>query len=121
MFVLPGFFYAMVTVLAILKVQRFGVGAAVFLPCALIGMVMDYYMEWVTDRALLSPWGVLGWGLVYLAFGLAADLVYRLAPASWSERTRAILMGGAIGAAFFFLVLMALTTFYNATPDAGHL
>ena len=121
MFVLPGFFYALVTVLAILKVQRFGVGVAVFLPCALVGLAMEYYMEWVTDRALLSLWGVLGWGLVYLGFGLAADLAYRLAPARWSERARAILTGAAIGGAFFFLVLLALTTFYDSTPDTGHL
>ena len=56
-----GYFIALVVVLPILLVRRFGVGLMVFLPYAIIGLFVEYYMEWVLEHTLLTPWAVVGW------------------------------------------------------------
>jgi hypothetical protein len=121
MFVLPAYFYALVTVLAVVTLRRFGVGAATFLPIAVLGGLMEYYMEWVSSRSLLSPWGALAWSAMFLGIGLAADVAFRLAPARWSLRRRAALTGVAFGLAFYLLVLLVLVALYPHTAQPGHL
>lgn len=107
-----GYFIALVVVLPILLVKRFGVGVAVYLPYAVIGLPVEYHMEWVVNRSLISPWAVLGWCAFGLIAGLSADLAYRCSPARFGERLRAIITGVVLGIANFVLVLVALTFFY---------
>lgn len=107
-----GYFIALVVVLPILLVKRFGVGVAVYLPYAVIGLPVEYYMEWVVNRSLVSPWAVIGWCAFGLIAGLSADLAYRFSPARFGERLRAIITGVVLGIANFLLVLVALTFFY---------
>jgi hypothetical protein len=121
MFIIPAYFYALVTVLAILSLQRFGVGAAVFLPIATLGGLMEYYIEWVANPALRSPWLALGWSLVFLGIGFSADLVYRFSPSGWHPRWRAILMGAVFGLTMYLLYRLGLSVFYPYAPDQGHL
>lgn len=107
-----GYFIALVVVLPILLVERFGVGVAVYLPYAVIGLPVEYYMEWIVNRSLVSPWAVIGWCAFGLIAGLSADLAYRFSPARFGERLRAIITGVVLGIASFLLVLVALTFFY---------
>lgn len=107
-----GYFIAVVVVLPILLLKRFGVGVAVYLPYAIIGLPVEYYMEWVVNRSLVSPWAVIGWCAFGLIAGLSADLAYRFSPARFGERLRAIITGGVLGIANFLLVLLAVTFFY---------
>ncbi len=106
------FYIALVVVLPILVVRRFGVGVAVFLPYALTGFFVEYYFDWVVNPALRSPWGAIGWCAIGLAIGLSADLAYRFLPARFSERLRAITTGVIMGLTNFVLVVVALTSFY---------
>lgn len=121
MFVIPIYFYTVVTVLGILNQSRFGTGVAIFIPFALLGPLMDYYGDWVYDQNLISPWYALGWAPVFLGFGLAADLAHRYAPRGWHPRLRAVTVGVAFGLAFYLLVLFALSAFYPATLEEWHI
>jgi hypothetical protein len=41
---IAGYFNVLVVLLPILLIKRFGVGTAIYLPWAAIGLVMEYYM-----------------------------------------------------------------------------
>ncbi len=112
------FYMALVVVLPILILKRFGVGVAIYLPYALTGLFVEYYFDWVVNRSLVSPWAVLGWCAIGLIIGLSADVAYRYLPSSWSERRRAVATGVAMGITNFLLVLAALTFFY-VEPQSG--
>jgi hypothetical protein len=55
-----GYFIALVVVLPILLVRRFGVGLMVYLPYAISGLFVEYYMDWVLQRNLVALWAVAG-------------------------------------------------------------
>lgn len=113
-----GFFSALFVILPVLLIKRFGVGTAIYLPYALIGIPVDLYFE---SGNLISPWAAVGWALVGLAAGLSVDLAYRYLPGHLTERTRAILMGIVLGAASFLLSLLAQAFFYRVSmpTDTG--
>ncbi|MBN1315987.1 MAG: hypothetical protein JXA42_10980 [Anaerolineales bacterium] len=106
------FYIVLVVVLPILLTKRFGVGLAVYLPYAIVGLFIDYYIEWVELHSLVSPWAAAGWCVVGLAIGLSADLAYRFLPRQLNERWRAIMTGIVMGLVNFLLVIVALTFFY---------
>jgi len=120
-FILPIYFYTLLTVMGVLKYQRFGTGLLIYLPFAVLGVPMDYYGDWVYSQNLIDPWYSLGWAPVFLGFGLVADLAYRFLPAGWNPRWRAVAMGVIFGLAFYLLVLFALTTFYPVSDERWHL
>lgn len=121
MFVVPIYFYALVTVLGVLKYQRFGTGLVIFLPFATLGVLMDYYGDWVYDQNLIGPWYALGWAPVFLGYGLAADLANRFAPLNWQPRWRAVAVGVCFGLAFYLLTLLALSTLYLESDTYWHI
>ena len=110
------YFIVLVVMLPILLIKRFGVGVAVWLPYAISGLFVEYYMEMIQSNALLGFWAVIGWCIVGLLIGLSADLAYRYLPASWSEKGRAISTALVLGIFLFLLVLLALLTFYTKVP-----
>ena len=107
------YFVTLVIVLPILQIRRFGVGVAVFLPYAVLGAFVEYYMEWVLDPVLVSPWAVLGWCAFGLFTGLSADLTFRFIPVNISERLRAVTSGLVVGIVTFALTAVALACFYT--------
>jgi hypothetical protein len=111
-----GYFNVLVVLLPILLIKHFGVGTAIYLPWAVIGLVMEYYMEYIVNPVLISPWCVVGWCVCGLMVGLAADLAYRFLPAKMNERNRAILTGVVMSLANFLLFLIPLTFFYKPVP-----
>ncbi len=106
------YFIALVVVLPILLIRRFGVGTAVYLPYAVGGLFVEYYMEWVLTRSLVSVWAVAGWCALGLATGFSADLAYQFLPSRLDDRWRAIATGVAVGLATFLSVAVALSFFY---------
>jgi hypothetical protein len=108
-----GYFNVLVVLLPILLIKRFGVGTAIYLPWAVIGLVMEYYMEYIVNPVLISPWCVVGWCVCGLMVGLMADLAYRFLPAKMNERNRAIITGIIMSLANFLLFLIPLTYFYK--------
>jgi uncharacterized BrkB/YihY/UPF0761 family membrane protein len=106
------FFIIFVTVFPILTIKRFGVAIATYLPYAITGLFVEYYIEWTTLHSLVSPWAVVGWCVIGLAIGLSADLAYRYLPGRLLERWRAVITGVVMGLVNFLLVVVALTFFY---------
>lgn len=113
------FYIALVVVLPILILQRFGVGVAIWLPYAISGLFVEGYMEWVAVRNLLGPWAAVGWCIIGLLVGLSADLAYRFLPVRLGPRARAVSTGMAMGVTNFLLILVALFTFYTEQPTGA--
>ena len=119
-FVVPAYFMVLPAMLSILTLRRFGAGTVVFMPYAIIGFFMVYYMDYVTLKTMLSIWGAVAWCLGGLATGLAADLAFRFLPTSISEKWRAILVGGVVGLGIYLTPLVAMTFFYIPQPPGSH-
>jgi uncharacterized BrkB/YihY/UPF0761 family membrane protein len=107
---------ALVVVLPILLYRRFGVGTAVYLPWAISGLFVEYYLEYVLYQHLRSPWGVVGWCAIGLVIGLSADLAFKYLPGTMSERHRSILTAVTMGAVNFLLTTVAVLYFYVPNP-----
>ncbi len=109
------YFIALVVVLPILVIKRFWVGMAVYSIYALSGLFVEYYMDWVVDRVLVSLWAVPGWCVLGLATGLCADITYRYLPTSLNEKWRAVITGLMVGIATSIAVTIAILFFYIET------
>jgi len=108
-----GYFLAILTILPIILIRRFGTGLLIFIPYALVGFFVELYYEWYTTRALVSPWGAVGWCVMGLLIGLSADLSYKFLPAGLNGRWRSIITGIVLGAASFIFDLIPLIFFYR--------
>lgn len=97
-----GYFTALILILPMLLIKRFGVATAVYVPFVVLGFPVNYYFEWIVEHTWKSPWSGLGWSVAFLAIGFSADLAYRFLPAHVSERLRAILVGIVIACVSFF-------------------
>ncbi len=113
-----GFFLALVVILPIRLLKRFGVGAMVYLPYAVLGLGVEFYMETVFTPALVGPLAVVGWCAIGLLIGLSADLAHRFLPSRLSSELRGAVTGLVLGSATFLLVLVALSFFY-ISPQTG--
>jgi hypothetical protein len=65
------YFNALIVILPILLIRRFGVGTAIYLPYAIVGFFLEYSLE---QHILVSIWGTVGWCVFGLATGFSADL-----------------------------------------------
>jgi hypothetical protein len=118
--VVPAYLMVLPVMLSILTLQRFGAGTVVFLPYALIGFFMVYYMDYVTLKTMLSVWGAVAWCLGGLLTGLAADLAFRFFPPRIPEKWRSILVGTVVGLGIYLTPLVAMTFFYIPQPPESH-
>ncbi len=121
MFYMIGYLMATVVVTAIMMTKRFGIGLLVFLPYAIIGLPLEYYMEWVLDPVLISPFAAVVWAMIGPVVGLSTDLTYRFIPKTIQERVRGIITGLVLAAAHFLIMLGALAVLYvNPIPGLEH-
>jgi hypothetical protein len=82
--------------------------------CGLIGIPIEYVIEWQIENTLSSPWCALYWALIYVAYGLSIDLsLWALKPGK-NER-KAVLVSSLISSiSFILLSILALMTFYKS-------
>jgi len=118
--VVPAYFMALPVMLSILTIRRIGAGVMVFLPYAIIGFFMVYYMDYITLHIMLSVWGAVAWCLGGLLTGLAADLAFRFLPGRTPEKWRAILVGVTVGLGTYLTPLVAMTFFYIPQAPDSH-
>lgn len=115
------YFIAFVVTLAVRRVGRFGTGVAIFLPYAIPGFFMEYYLEYLVTPKLIAPWAAALWAGNGLIAGLVADLSHRRLPASMSDSLRAVLCGVATVFTYWLLVLLTLAFLYvNPAPGVAH-
>jgi len=106
------YFNAILIVLPILLIRRFGVGVLLYLPCAILGLAIEYYMEVVYSPVLKSPWLVPVFCLMYLIIGLSADLSFKYIPKGWDEKRRAIYTGIVPMVVNWIIFVIAALYFY---------
>jgi len=121
MFIMIGYLMSLVVVAAIMISEKFGMGVLVFVPYAIIGLPIEYYMEWILNPVLISPFAAVLWSLVGPAVGLVTDLVYRFLPKSIPSCKKGILLGLALVTAHFLVMLGALSFLYiDPIPNLEH-
>ena len=106
------YFFALIVLLPILIIKRFGVGFLLFIPYAVIGSFIDFYMEWVKNPVLKNPLNAIGWGIFALLIGLSADISYKFLPDFSSKFWKPVIIGIIIGVVNFLLSMIALKYFY---------
>jgi hypothetical protein len=114
-----GYLNALLVVLPILLIRRFGVGLAVYLPYTIVGFPVEYYFEVYREPVLRGVWAVAGWCAVGLLTGAAADTTFVALRNRVSEPWLAMSCGAAVGAASFVLTVVALATFYKTPLATG--
>jgi hypothetical protein len=91
-------------------------GTAVFFfgLCGLIGIPIEFIIEWEIENTLNSPWCALYWALIYVGYGLSIDIsVWLLKPAK-NER-KAVLISSLISSVSFILLsILAVGNFYKS-------
>lgn len=111
------YFSAVFVVTPIVLVKRFGVGTLVYVPSVVLGLPAEYYMEWVRNQVLVSPWCVVGWCIFLLVIGFSADVAYNKL-GFMEEKKRTILTGVIMGCVTFVLVLVAVSFFYVPASES---
>lgn len=121
MFIMIGYLMSTVVVTAMMVSKRFGMGTMVYIPYALVGLPIEYYMEWVLDPVLIAPWAAVIWSLIGPIVGFFADLAYRFIPKSLHERVQGIIIGVVLVIVHFMVMLAALAFLYvDPVPGLEH-
>jgi hypothetical protein len=83
--------------------------------CGIIGIPIDMWQEWFVENTLKSPWGAVGWGGIFILYGLVADLSM-LSVEYWKGETKAILFSSFIFSLGLLIIsLIPLSFFYKET------
>jgi hypothetical protein len=112
---------ALLTLLPVLLVPRFGVATLVYVPLVVIGFPINYYYEWITEHTWVTWWSGIGWTAAFLVSAFSVDATYALLSGRVSERTRAILGGMVFGLVTYVATVAALALVYRGPlpRDAG--
>lgn len=89
----------------------------------LIGIPIEFVIEWEIENTLISPWSAVFWALIYVGYGLSIDLSLWMSKPGKNER-RAILISSLISSiSIILLSILALETLYKTSldiPDVDH-
>ncbi len=116
MFVLMPYFASLAVTIPLLKVNRFGVGLAAYIPYVVIGFFPMYFSDWLKDHSMVAAWAALVFALSGFIIGIGLDLVYLLAR-RLNPRWCAVTVGAAQQAMTFVVMLVGLTYLY--LPDSS--
>ncbi|UCC20882.1 MAG: hypothetical protein JSV62_06275 [Promethearchaeota archaeon] len=79
----------------------------------IIGIPIEFVIEWQIENTLASPWSALYWALIYIAYGLSIDISLWLLKPAKNER-RAVMVSSLISSiSIILLSILALETFYK--------
>ncbi len=99
------------------KVNWFG--TFTFGLCGLIGIPIELWLEYYANPVLKSPWGAVGWGAIYIAYGLVADLSMMLTKLLKNETKAVVLSAVIFSSIAILLTLIPLSWFYVPEPVAS--
>jgi hypothetical protein len=85
--------------------------------CGLIGIPIEWWLEYTVSGALRSPWFAVAWGGIYILYGISADIVLIFYNPKKNEKFAMLLMSLIFSICFIGLSLLALNTFYNPPSD----
>jgi hypothetical protein len=107
------YFNALIIVLPVMILKHFGTGMLIYLPSAIIGFPVEYYMEYMLNPVLTNPWSVAGFCVFLVITGLSADLACRFLPAGINQKWRAVGTGITLSLVYFITCGIAARFFYR--------
>ncbi|MBD3192498.1 MAG: hypothetical protein GF308_17800 [Candidatus Heimdallarchaeota archaeon] len=89
--------------------------------CGLIGIPIEWWLEWKIAGTLKSPWFAVGWGTIFAIYGIVADLSFWLLKPHENE-TRAVLLSALIFSLMLIVIsIIPLSFFYKpSTEETAH-
>jgi len=106
-------FLMMATYFFIIYLKTKGTALFFFGLCGIVGIPIEFVLEWQIENTLNSPWGAVYWALIYVGYGLSIDLSLWLLKPVKNER-RAVLISSLISSiSIILLSILALETIYK--------
>ncbi len=81
--------------------------------CGLIGIPIEFIIEWQIENTLKSPWGALYWALIYVGYGLSIDISLWLLKPAKNERKAVLISSFISSVSIILLSILAVSTFYK--------
>jgi hypothetical protein len=106
-------FLMMVTYFFCVYLKTKGTALFFFGLCGIIGIPIEFIIEWQIENSLKSPWGAVYWALIYVAYGLSIDLSLWLLKPAKNEK-KAVLISSFISSVSFVLLSILSGSFYKS-------
>lgn len=82
----------------------------------LIGIPIEYWLEWRVNPVLKSPWFAVAWGGIYVLYGFGADLSYWVLKLKLNKTLTVVLSSAVFSLLFIIISIIPLELFY-ITPE----
>ncbi|MFX1493079.1 MAG: hypothetical protein ACFFBZ_02225 [Promethearchaeota archaeon] len=106
-------FLMMITYFFYVYLKAKGTALFFFGLCGIMGIPIEFILEWQIENSLKSPWGAVYWALIYVAYGLSIDLSLWLSNPAKNER-KAVLYSSLISSVSFILLSIVSGSFYKS-------
>jgi hypothetical protein len=107
------FFFGLILYYFYAKLRLKWLGTIVFGLMGLIGIPIEYWLEFVATPSLKSVWGAIGWGGIYVLYGLVADISMLLLKNLNNQKMAVFVSGMVFSAGLLTLSIIPLRLFYN--------
>jgi hypothetical protein len=97
-----------------------GFGLFVFGLMGIIGIGIELWLEYFKYGTLKSPWGAVGWGFVYILYGLFADLSMLLVKVIKKDILAIAVSSLIFSVCFVIINIWPLKTFYYTFEIPGN-
>ena len=99
------------------KTNWFGIFA--FGVSGLIGIGIELWLEYYKNPVLKSPWAAVGWGAIYILYGLSADLSIFLVKKMDNETLALLISSIIFSVLLIVLSIIPLQLFYIPSPGVS--
>lgn len=106
-------FLMMVTYFFLVNLKTKGTATFFFGICGIIGIPIEFIIEWQIENTLKSPWGALYWALIYVGYGLSIDLSLWLLKPARNEKKAVLISSLVSSISIILLSILAGATFYK--------
>lgn len=114
------FFFALILYFFITKLRVSWLGTLTFGLMGLIGIPIEYWLEYLVTPSLKSIWGAFGWGIIYLFYGLGADVSLILMRKIRNRKFAVFCSGLLFSTGLLVLSIIPLVWFYNSVPTEAN-
>jgi hypothetical protein len=87
--------------------------------CGIIGIGIELWLEYYTNPVLKSVWGAIGWGAIYILYGLAADSSMYLVKVMQNEKQAILISSAIFSLLLIVLSIIPLKLFYVPGPEGA--
>ena len=107
------FFFGLILYYFYEKLRLKCLGTITFSLMGLIGIPIEYWLEYMVAPSLKSVWGAIGWGVIYVVYGLIADISMMLFKNLNYKKMAIFLSGIVFSVGVLTLSIIPLRFFYN--------